>query len=159
MSRKLILSAMLVAGSLFAVGCGAVSEATKKGADAAKDAGKEVGDKAKEAAEKAGDKAKEVGDLAAKLKETAEGYTKDTGMLEKAIAALGEAKKKAGDAAEGLKLGKIENEATGLFGDLKKKIGDLAGLKDLASLDGAKKAIGEIIEKLKGLLKDYMPKG
>lgn len=156
MTRNLVLTAAVLAGGLFAVGCGDTNP-TKAGADAVKkgtDAAKDVTDKAKDVT----DKAKDVGNLAAKLKEAAEGYAKDTGLIEKAVAALTAAKATAKDAADAAKLGKLEGDANTMLTDLKKKIGDLAGLKDVASLEGAKKAIGELIEKLKTLLKEYLPK-
>jgi F420-0:gamma-glutamyl ligase-like protein len=159
----LVLTAAVLAGGLFAVGCGGTPTSGTGGAkttgEKAKEVAKDIGDKTKEVAKDIGDKTKEVvNDLATKLKNATEGYNKETGVFDKALAALSKAKMEEKDAAKAATLAKTETEATGLLGDLKKKVGELTGLKDVNAMETAQKVISELIEKLKTLLKDYLPK-
>jgi hypothetical protein len=160
--RQAVLAVAAVGLGVFAVGCGPVP--TDK-VDTSK--AKDVADKGKDAVSKASEKASEVGDLATKLKAATDDVNKELDPLKKAFDALKEkvttAKKDAGTDAGKLTAAKgledVKDNVEKIMKEITEKIGGLAGLKDIASLDGAKKVIMELIDKVKPMLKDYMPKG
>jgi chromosome segregation ATPase len=161
--RLAVLAAAAVGLGVFAVGCGPLPSSDKLDTSKAK----EAADKGKDAVSKASEKAGEVGDLAGKLKGATEEVNKELDPLKKAFESLKEKitteEKAAGtDAGKLTAVGKLKETKDGIekiMKEITEKIGGLAGLKDIASLDGAKKVIMDLIEKVKPMLKDFMPKG
>jgi division protein CdvB (Snf7/Vps24/ESCRT-III family) len=155
--------AVLAAIGLVAVGCGPVPSSDKVDTGKAKDAV----DKGKDVVSKASEKAGEVGDLAGKLKGATEEINKELDPLKKAFDNFKEKfaadEKAAGtDAAKMTAVSKLretKDSIEKLLKEITDKIGGLAGLKDVASLDKLKKEIMDLIEKVKPMLKDFMPKG
>ncbi len=108
------------------------------------------------------DKLKELGD---KVKTTSDDITKEVNPLkdafEKLKAKVTDDEKAAGTDATKLsavgKLKETKDAAEKLFKDIADKLAGFKDVKDLASLDGAKKAIMELVEKIKPLVKDFLP--
>jgi hypothetical protein len=161
--RKFRVAAILAAAvglGVFAVGCGPVPGTDKIDTSKVSKASGDV-------VSKASDKAAEVGELGKKLTEADDAVNKELDPLKKAFDALKEklatGEKEAGADAVKMKalepLKSVKDEAEKIFKDIGEKLTGLKGLKDIASLDGAKKAIMDLIEKLKPMLKDFMPKG
>jgi hypothetical protein len=110
-------------------------------------------------------KTPEVGDLAGKKKAAADDFNKQLApqkdALEKLKAKVAEDDKNSGGDATKMTAVNVlrgkKEEAEKVVGEIEKKIGELAGVKDDKGLEDAKKAITEQIEKVKPLLKDYLP--
>jgi uncharacterized coiled-coil DUF342 family protein len=159
MSRNLILSAMM-AGSLFAIGCGAATDASKNAADATKKGASALKDGIKDGADKLGDAGKKIGDAAAgalggKPKELFDELNKELEPVSKKIDELkkkAEGEKDAGAKAEAAKmvsagetkLKEVKDTITSSFAPDK--------LKDLATEGGLAK-VKETVMKLIGELK------
>lgn len=160
---RLAVLAAAVGLGVFAVGCGPLPSSDKVDTSKAK----EAADKGKDAVSKASDKAGEVSALADKLKAANADITKELDPLKKAFESLKEKittdEKAAGtDAGKLTALGKLKETKDAIdkiMTEITTKIGGLAGLKDIKSLDDAKKVIMELIDKVKPMLKDFMPKG
>lgn len=154
MSRKLLLTVTMLAGGLLAVGCGQVTEATKKANEAAK-TGVE---KAKEGA----DKAKEGAAIAqeAGLEAVKKGHDEAKALFEKEISAVekkwGELKAKMEaekDAAQKNQLGKIVTEGESKLTALKKMISEQFTVEKLNNLADFTKMKDEILTKIAELKK------
>jgi hypothetical protein len=110
-------------------------------------------------------KTPEGGDLAGKKKAATEEFNKELPPLndafEKLKAKVAEDEKNAGsDAIKLTAVGMLREKRDNvekLRKEIHDKVGGLAGVKDDKGLDDAKKAIREQIEKVKPLLKDYLP--
>ena len=162
--RTIRVAAVLAAAvgvGLFAVGCGPQP-----------DTGKVDTSKVTKATEKginpvtlASDKAAQVGDLAGKVKTATDDVNKELTPLKDAFEKLkakvsDDEKAAGGDATKLTKvfdLKKTRDDADKLLKEMAEKIGGLAGVKDVKGLDDVKKAVLDLIEKVKPLLKDYMP--
>lgn len=160
--RKLRVAAMTAAAvglGVFAVGCGPVPGTDK--VDPAK-----ASQHAQQQAAQATQRAAEVTELGKKLAEAGDAVNKELDPLKKAFDALKDkvaaATKEAGTDAAKLKavepLEAAKAGAEKLFKEIGEKLTSLKDLKDIASIDGAKKVIMDLIEKLKPMLKDYLPK-
>ena len=157
MLRIAALAAASVGLGLFAVGCGPVTLPTVDTSKAGKELAK-ASEKVGGEADKLKEDAKKLEELTNKLKTAGEDANKELGPIDAAMKALGAKIGEEKDEAKLAPLKKIETQASGMLGDIKTKIGDLAKLKDLTSLDGAKAAITAAIGKLKDLLAAYLPK-
>lgn len=139
-----------------AVGCGpTVGGSASAPADSGKaaDPGKSVADKGKEEAAKL---AKELTDKLGAVKTNAE---KELTAFDVALKNLdAKIKEESGDVAKLTPLNRLRDQANVLLADLRKKVTDLAGSKDLASLHAAEAEITKVVDELKGKLKDYLPK-
>ncbi len=162
--RNWVLASVFAGATLVAVGCGPVPAVPSTGdlkgkydqnSAKAKEGMEGVGKGVKDGVDKVAAEGKE---LLEKAKAATEEIGKEKGIIEKAMEALGKAKADEKDATKAGALGKIETEAKTMFAGLGDKIKDLAGAKDLKSLDGIKTAIMDIIKGLKEKLKDFLPK-
>jgi hypothetical protein len=160
--RVAALTAAAVTTGLFTVGCGPLPSSGKIDTSGLAKASQKVGDAVSKASEKVG----EVSDLATKLKAATDDISKELDPLKKAFETLKE-KITAGEKDAGMDpvkqkavglMKEVKDKAEGLIKEITEKFGGLAGLKDLTSLEDAKKKIMEVVEKLKPLLKDYLPK-
>ncbi len=159
--RVAALVAAAVGLGVFAVGCGPVPSTGGLKVDTSKlDTSKVAAATGK--VTEAADKAKELGD---KLQGAADDVKKELTPLqaafEKMKAKLTDDEKAAG--ADAVKLKALEplkgakDGVEGLMKQITEKVTGLAGLKDIASIDGAVKVIKELIEKVKPMLKDFLP--
>ncbi len=159
--RVAALTAAAVGLGVFAVGCGPLPSTGVLKIDTSKvDTSKLAAATGK--VTEAADKAKEMGE---KLKAAADDVNKELTPLQAAFEKLKtkftEDEKAAGtDAGKLGAVGKLKESKDMIEKQMKEiteKVGGLAGLKDLASLEGAKKVIMELIEKVKPMLKDFLP--
>lgn len=152
MTRKWVLSAAVIAAGLFAVGCGQVSEATKKGTEASKAAGEkakeEVG-KAKEGVDKLAAVADAAKAAVADLNKEVEPLTKKLGEIEKSMTA----EKDAGKKAELSKLFTGGTEKLKEITDMIKSGFAPEKLKDLASSEAVAKLKETVLAKIAELKK------
>lgn len=163
--RTIRVAAVLAAAvglGVLAVGCGPQPD-TGKGGDTSKVA--KATEKGINPVTLASDKAAQVGDLAGKVKAATDDINKELTPLKDAFEKLkakvsDDEKAAGGDATKLTKvfdLKKTRDDADKLLKEITEKIGGLAGVKDAKSLDDGKKAVLDLIEKVKPLLKDSMP--
>jgi flagellar motility protein MotE (MotC chaperone) len=157
--RVAAMTAAAVGLGVYAVGCGPLPSSVK--IDSSKVDPSKVAAATGKIAEGA-DKLKEMGE---KVKATTDEITKELTPLKDAFEKL-KAKIATDEKAAGTDAGKLstveklkvdKDSLEKLFKDITDKLAGFKDLKDLASLDGAKKAIMEIVEKIKPMLKDYLP--
>jgi uncharacterized coiled-coil DUF342 family protein len=155
------MAAAAVGMGLFTIGCGASVPSSLNTSKA-----KDLADKGKEAVTQASNKAAEVGEIGKKLADATTEVNKELDPLKAAFEKL-KAKITTDEKAAGADAGKmaslqglkeVKDKAEKLMGEVTEKIKGLTNLKDITSLDGAKKAILEIVAKLKDVLKDYLTK-
>lgn len=155
--RVAALTAAVVGLGLFAAGCGPQPSTGNSPAGGTQKTAATTG--------ATGTKPTTGGDLAGKVKAATDDVNKELtplkGAFEKLKAKVADDEKTAGaDAAKLTKvfdLKKTRDDADNLLKDIDGKVGGLAGVKDEKGLEEAKKAITERVEKVKPLLKDYMP--
>ncbi len=148
MTRKWVLTAAVIAAGLFAVGCGAVSDATKKGTEASKAAGEKV-EKAKEEVGKVAAIADDANAAVTDLTKALEPVQKKLGDIEKSMMAEPDAGKK----AELAKLFTGGSEKLKEIADSIKNTFAADKLKDFATKEALMKAKDAIMAKIAELKK------
>jgi hypothetical protein len=157
--RVAAMTAAAVGLGVFAVGCGPLPSSGKI------DPSKVDTSKVAAASSKIGEGVDKLKELGEKVKATSDEIGKEVDPLKAAFDKLKEkittdekaAGTDAGKLATVEKMKGLKDEAEKMFKDIADKLGGFKDLKDLASLDGAKKAILEIVAKIKEKLKDHLP--